>query len=96
MTNQPEKPHYDRIFTLEFEIGERREDLKAVCQAAKEAGIDVKKLRLAVKRALADQDKLQERRDLEDGADALRKALGDFHDAPLGEAAMRVVGGQHA
>lgn len=89
MTNQPEKPHFDRIFTLEFEIGERREDLKAVCQAAKEAGIDVKKLRLAVKRALADQDKLQERRDLEDEADALRKALGDFHSSALGEAAVR-------
>lgn len=89
LANSPEKVHYDRIYELEFEIGERREDLKVVRQAAKEAGCDVKKINMAVKRALADQDKLKERRDLEDDADALRKALGDFHDSPLGDAAVR-------
>lgn len=91
IANTPEKLHFDRIFELEFQIGEHRVDITELYKAAKAAGIDVKKLRLAVKRSLADQDKLKERRELEDEADDLRKALGDFHSSALGEAATRML-----
>jgi hypothetical protein len=90
-TNAPEKPHFDRIMAVEKEIADQKEDLKALWQSAKDAlgGDELKILKAAVKRALADPDKLIAQRELEDKADDLRKALGDLAGSPLGDAAVR-------
>jgi len=86
LTNQPEKPHFDRIMRVERERLERVDDLKALWASAKDA-LDkdaLKDLKVAVRRALADPDKLAETRAREDRADALLASIG-----PLGEAAVR-------
>ena len=82
MTNQPEKPHFDRIYRLSLEIEERQIDIKELYKAAKEAEIDVKLLRRSVRLAMEDEDKKAERRELEHQAQLLIDTLG-----PLGEAA---------
>jgi hypothetical protein len=86
MTNIAEKPHFDRIMQIEGEIAERREDLKALWQSARDAldKDDLKVLKRAVKLALEDPDKAKERRELERKAQLLVEQLG-----PLGEAAVR-------
>lgn len=85
IANTPEKPHFDRIMRVELEIAERKEDFKALWQSAKETeGVDVKLLRRAVKLALEDEDKRDERRELERKAQDLIEQLGR-----LGEAAAR-------
>ncbi len=83
-SNQPEKPHFDRILRVELEIAERREDLKALWQSAKNAELDVRLMKRAVKLALEDEDKRDERRELERKAQEMIEQLG-----PLGEAAVR-------
>src|ERR1700679_399247 len=65
MTNQPEKPHFDRIYRLSLEIEERQIDIKELYKAAKESEIDVKLLRRSVRLAMEDEDKKAERRELE-------------------------------
>ncbi len=84
IANQPEKPHFDRIMRVEREIAERREDLKALWASAKDAELDVRLMKRAVKLALEDEDKRDERRELERKAQELIEQLG-----PLGEAAAR-------
>lgn len=86
MTNQPEKPHFDRIMQTEREIASYKEDLKALWQSAKDA-LDkdaLKVLKRGVKLALEDPDKAEERHELERKAQLLIEQLG-----PLGEAAAR-------
>lgn len=90
MTNLPDEPHYRRIYELSKQTKENGEDIKELKRSAKAAGINVPVLMEAVKRALADPDKLQEKRDREDAADALRKSLGEYADTPMGRAALDV------
>lgn len=88
IANAPaEKPHFDRIYRLSREIEERQIDIKELYKAAKEAGVDVKLLRRSVRLAMEDEDKTNERRELERQAQALIDQLG-----PLGEAAARAGG----
>lgn len=84
MTNTPEKPHFDRIYRLLIEIDERKEDIKALYQSAKEADIDMKLLKRSLRLAMEDDDKKAERHELERRAQELIEQLG-----PLGEAAAR-------
>ncbi len=92
-SNHPEKPHFDRIVALETEIAERRIDIKALYDAAKDdeaIGKDgVKTLRKAVKRHMEDADKRAAREALESAADDLLHRLGHLATTPLGEAATR-------
>lgn len=91
LTNMPEKQHFERIMCVEQEIAERRIDLKELWASAKD-DLDKGKLadlKIAVKRALTDRDKLDAKREQEDRADDLIKALGDFRNSPLGDAAVR-------
>jgi hypothetical protein len=86
ITNTPEKPHFDRLMQAERDIASYKEDLKALWQSAKDA-LDkdaLKVLKRAVKLALEDPDKAEERRELERQAQMLIEQLG-----PLGEAAAR-------
>lgn len=91
IANAPEKPHFDRIMRVENEIAERKIDVKELWASAK-GDLDKEQLatlKMAVRRALADRDKLKAKRELEDKADDLIEALGPFVDSPLGEAAVR-------
>ena len=91
-SNQPEKPIFDRIVALETEIAERKTDIKALYDSAKEneeIGKDgVKTLRKAVRRHMEDLDKRAARLALEREADALLVRLGMLADTPLGRAAV--------
>ncbi len=91
-SNQPEKPHFDRIYALAKQNAENAEDIKELYKSAKDGGVDVKLLRRTVRLALEDDDKKRDRRELEGKAEALLHALGPFVDSPLGEAAARAVG----
>lgn len=89
LANVPEdKIHFDRIYALARQNAENAEDMKELYRAAKDAGIDVKRLREAIKRALMADDKKTAKRQLEDEADDLLKALGPFADTDLGRSAV--------
>jgi hypothetical protein len=65
-----------------------REDIKEVCTEAKEAGILVMPLKLAVRRYLETETERNARLGKEEEAERIMRALGEFVNTPLGEAAV--------
>lgn len=92
-TNSPETPFFNQLVNLEGEIADRRIDIQAVYDSAKEnsaigkAGIKV--LRKAVRRYMEDEKKRQAREVLEGAADDLLHRLGHLRGTPLGDATER-------
>jgi len=85
----PELPFFDRIVNLEKEKQALADDIKEVYAEAKQEDIDVKALRLAVKRHLESDEKRMLREAAEEEADRILSALGEFVNTPLGEAAVK-------
>lgn len=77
-----------------------REDVKSVLEEAKAAGIDPKALKAVVDTRAAEKRaeriRLGLKTETQEVFDAIRVALGDYADTPLGEAALRREGGPGA
>ena len=87
--NHPEKPFFDDIVELSRQIEAAKEDIKQLYADAKEADVDVKVLRAAVKEHMLSEEKRKARQALEDARDNLLHRLGHLANSPLGEAAIR-------
>jgi hypothetical protein len=85
----PEKPFFDRLVALHKNMEALREDIKQVCLEAKEADLLVMPLKLAVKRYLETELERSARLAKEEEAERILRALGEFVNTPLGEAAVQ-------
>jgi hypothetical protein len=85
----PEKPFFDRLVALNKSMEALREDIKEVCIEAKEADIPIQPLKLAVKRYLETETERNARIGKEEEAERILRALGEFVNTPLGEAAVQ-------
>ena len=85
-----ERNYFDHFVDLENQRRAVSEDLKELAKEASEAGVDVKILRLSVKRHLESAKSRARRVDLETAAAQLLEALGEFVNTPLGDAAKKV------
>lgn len=80
LPNLPERPFFTDVLALEREIAERRAEVSqlykdaAACEAIGKDGVKV--LRLAVRRALEEEDKKRAREEREAAAEALLQHLG--------------------
>lgn len=90
----PEKPFFDRLVALYKHMEELREDIKVVCTEAKEADLLVMPLKLAVRRYLETEKERNAELGKEEEAERILRALGEFVNTPLGEAAVQAA--QHA
>lgn len=89
--NSPERKYFDRLVALEREKQGLLADIKEVYQEAKgdpEFTGEIKTLRKAVKLAVEDEEKADERRRVETEARNLLESLGVLRGTPLGEAAV--------
>ena len=84
----PEKPFFDRLVALYKDMEALREDIKVVCVEAREADIRIMPLKLAVKRHLETEKERNARLEKEEEAERILRALGEFADTPLGQAAV--------
>ncbi len=89
----PEKPFFDRLVALAKNMEAIREDIKEVCIEAKEADIRIQPLKLAVKRYLETEIERTARVGKEEEAERILRALGEFVNTPLGEAAVEAATG---
>lgn len=80
----------ERIERLETDKKAIADDLKEVYATAKKSGFDTKALRQLIRERKQDPD---ERAETEMIIEAYKAALRDFVHLPLGEAAIRAVGG---
>ena len=87
----PERSFFDRAKVLEEQRAALAADLKDVYAEAKDDGLDVKILRLAVKRARETEKQRRARLGSEQTAEELLVALGEFVHTPLGGAALAAV-----
>ena len=85
----PEKPYFDRLVALFKNMEALREDIKVVCTEAREADILIMPLKLAVKRYMETDKERNARLGKEEEAERILRALGEFVNTPLGEAAMQ-------
>jgi hypothetical protein len=85
----PEKPFFDRLVALYRSMEALREDIKEVCIEAKEADLLVQPLKLAVRRHLETDKERNARVGKEEEAERILRALGEFVNTPLGEAAVQ-------
>ena len=76
----------ERVERLEEEKRSLATDIKEVYAEAKGIGFDTKIMRQLIKERRMDKDDLAEQESL---LDVYRRALGQYVDTPLGEAAMR-------
>lgn len=83
-----EKPFFDRLVALGRDMESLKADIAEVYAEAKEAEVDRKVLRLAVKMALETDAKREERERVADAAETLLHSLGQLRDTPLGDAAV--------
>ncbi len=83
-----EKPFFDRLVALNKHLEAIREDIKEVCIEAREAEIRIQPLKLAVKRYLETEIERTAREEKEAEAERILRALGEFVNTPLGEAAI--------
>lgn len=83
-----EKPFFDRLVALGRDMESLKADIAEVYAEAKEAEIDRKVLRQAVKMALETDAKRKERERVADAAETLLHSLGQLRDTPLGDAAV--------
>jgi uncharacterized protein (UPF0335 family) len=79
----------ERILRLEEERTHLASDIKDICTEAKSSGLDVKVIRRIVRESKKDQNKLAEEEAI---YETYKRALGDFLDLPLGEAAIERAG----
>jgi hypothetical protein len=84
----PEKPYFDRLVAIETHIKQLREDRKEVCIEAKEADIMIGALKHRVKRHLESEEARLARETMEAESERIGRALGEFVNTPLGEAAV--------
>lgn len=91
-SNQPEAQFFKDIVEREVAKADCIIDIKQLYGDAKEADVDVKVLRKAVKLHLEDAKKRKARTSLESAAEDLLHRLGHLGGTPLGEAAVRAVG----
>lgn len=80
----------ERIEGLETDKRTIAEDIKNEYVAAKLAGFDVKTLRLLIRERRQDPAEREEQEAL---LEVYRRALGEFSNTPLGDAALRHVAG---
>lgn len=76
-----------RLIRLEIEKRERMEDIKELMLEAKASGLlkeEIAAIKLAARRYFETEDKRKFRESVED----IARALGDFADMPLAQAAM--------
>lgn len=83
-----EKPFFDRLVALGRDMESLKADIAEVYAGAKEAEVDRKVLRHAVKLALETDAKREERERVADAAETLLHSLGQLRDTPLGDAAV--------
>lgn len=90
--DSPERSYFDRAVALEREKQGLAEDIAEVYSEAKEAEVNIKALRLAVKRHLENNKKRKERERTEEEAVDLLIRLGHLAGTPLGDAAVTMAG----
>ncbi len=78
----------DRIVRLLEEKDELAADVRDIYQEAKSAGYNVKAIRIAVSREREDAEQAAARKAVEDEAELIITALGEFASSPLGAAAV--------
>lgn len=77
----------DRILRLMEEMDETKSAIKDIYEEAKSAGYHVPAMREVVKRLREDSEAKAKRADKEMARDLMLRALGEFVDTPLGQAA---------
>jgi sugar phosphate isomerase/epimerase len=83
-----EKPFFDRIVALKRTMEACREDIKVVKAEARDADVKVTHLEHAIKLYLEPEERRNARLEKEAEAERILRALGEFVNTPLGEAAM--------
>jgi hypothetical protein len=91
----PEKPYFDRLVAIETHMKELREDRKQICIEAKEADIFIGALKHRVKRHMESEEARLARETMEAESDRIGRALGEFANLPLGQAAMERAGAEN-
>lgn len=93
--SEAERNHYGaRINNLHNQKDAVTQDIADLYVEAKSKGHDVAVLRRAVKLLREDDVKKKKRLEIEEEAEMVAGRLGAFIDTPLGQAALRSVGGQ--
>lgn len=78
----------ERIIRLEEEKKGLSSDIKDIYTEAASAGYAAKAIRINVKRLMEDDTQRQKRQAIQEEADLIEVALGDFVTSPLGAAAL--------